>query len=987
MTWGPMGSSSFARRSAASGTSPNLCPKGSPRGLRGLYVPRAVTHVDAPIGPLVEREAELAHLRRRMDDATRGEGGLVVVEAPAGQGKTSLLRALRACADPGVRVLRATGAELERDFPFGIVRQLLEAEVRAADGERSARLLQSAAAHAAPVFDSTTEAASSADISHVRLHGLFWLTANLADERPLLLLVDDAHWADGPSLRFLDVLARRLEDLPVLAVVAARAPEPGTDQDILDALATSPAATVIRLEPLSDIAVAELIRAQLGGAAEDAFIAACIDTTKGSPLLVAALVRLLAEQGVAGRADEADLARHAIPGSITRAVGRRLRELSPAALAIARSIAVLGDRSRLAFAAELAELPLGDALAAHAALVRARLIDADGLTFAHPMVREAVRADLVGGERSAWHRRAARLLAGHGAREDEVALHLLLTEPEGQPAAARTLAAAGSKALADGAPDVAVRHLRRALLEPPAPAERATVLLTAGMAEARTGGADAVAHLQGAIDEGDPVTAGRAAQVLANVLILRGEADRATAALRAPIAGVREVAPEFAARLEEDLLDALPYGDDNLDEYRSRLRDVTGDASDVVRSHLVWERASAGAHRDEVIALARRAFAGGLAAAIAEERFAPFYGIEALHIVEAADEAATLLAQASAAVRRSGSRVAAATLTWMQSSWDRRFGDLRRAEDEARRGHELLEQIGGSGGLVMSATTVAGALFDQGRLDEAEAFVQTLPLAETSTHTQVGIHAARARLWFERGRYADALEEIEAQLAIDERGGRIVGDREPYRTMRAVALAQVGRGDEALAAARQEIDLARRRGVGGAEAVARLAHATLLAGAELLEELEAAVAAARRSPCRFVEARALGAFGAALRRSNHRAGAREPLREARELAHRCGAVALEQQIHDELVVAGARPQRISLSGVDALTAAERRVAELAAQGMRNREIAEALFVTLKTVEVHLGRAYGKLDIRGRSQLAGALGPAEAPASARASAPA
>ena len=287
----------------------------------------------------------------------------------------------------------------------------------------------------------------------------------------------------------------------------------------------------------------------------------------------------------------------------------------------------------------------------------------------------------------------------------------------------------------------------------------------------------------------------------------------------------------------------------------------------------------------------------------------------------------------------------------------------------------------------MSSTTLAGALLDQGRLGEAEAIVATLPPTETSAHAQIGIHAVRARLWFERGRYEDALEEIDAQLVIDGRADRVVVDREPYRTRRVLALAHLGRREEALSLAEDEIAKACRRGVAGAEAEARLARAALLEGPASLEELETAVAAARRSPRPYVLAESLGALGAALRRANHRAASREPLREARELAHRCGAVGLEQQIHAELVIAGARPQRISLAGVDALTAAERRVAELAAQGMRNREIAETLFVTLKTVEVHLGRAYAKLDIRSRTQLADALGMTEAPASAHASAPA
>ncbi len=129
------------------------------------------------------------------------------------------------------------------------------------------------------------------------------------------------------------------------------------------------------------------------------------------------------------------------------------------------------------------------------------------------------------------------------------------------------------------------------------------------------------------------------------------------------------------------------------------------------------------------------------------------------------------------------------------------------------------------------------------------------------------------------------------------------------------------------------------------------------------------MAAARRSPSALALAEALGALGAALRRAGRRSEAREPLREARELALRVGAKGLEARVHEELVIAGARPQRVAVAGVDGLTPSERRVAELAASGRRNREIAEELFVTLKTVEVHLGRAYGKLGINSRSQLA------------------
>jgi DNA-binding CsgD family transcriptional regulator len=187
-----------------------------------------------------------------------------------------------------------------------------------------------------------------------------------------------------------------------------------------------------------------------------------------------------------------------------------------------------------------------------------------------------------------------------------------------------------------------------------------------------------------------------------------------------------------------------------------------------------------------------------------------------------------------------------------------------------------------------------------------------------------------------------------------------------------VVLGALGRRDEALALAEHEVALAVRREAPGAEATARLAHAGLLEGARALTELEAAVAAARRSPLTQVLARALLEHGSALRRANQRAASRPLLREARELVDRCGARGVEDRAHQELVVAGGRPQRVALSGAASLTAAERRVAELAVTGLRNREIAETLFVTLKTVEVHLGHVYGKLDIQGRSQLAAAL---------------
>jgi predicted ATPase len=154
---------------------------------------------------LLEREAELALIERGLEFARGGRGGLLVLEGPAGIGKTSLMAAADARAGGlGMCSLRARAGQLERDFAFGVVRQLFEPVVVGADAERRARLMSGAAALSAALFDfERAPEAVGADPSHGVLHGLFWLTANLAGGAPLLLAVDDLHWCDAPSLRFL----------------------------------------------------------------------------------------------------------------------------------------------------------------------------------------------------------------------------------------------------------------------------------------------------------------------------------------------------------------------------------------------------------------------------------------------------------------------------------------------------------------------------------------------------------------------------------------------------------------------------------------------------------------------------------------------------------------------------------------------------------------------------------------------------------------
>ena len=311
---------------------------------------------------LEEREHELDTLRAALTRAREGSGSLVVIEAEAGTGKTSLIKQLRADAAE-LRVLTAVGGELEREFAFGVVRQLFERV-----GDRPG-----AAALAAPAIGGEPVGDGSAEASFATLHGLYWLTATLAEEQPLLLVIDDAHWADAPSLRFVDFLARRVEELPVLIALGLRPREPGAEHALLAGLAAAPAVEFVRPGALSRAAVRRIVNA-----GEDV-VEAAFETTGGNPLLLNELVRTLS-----GTTPTAESVRAAVPSSVARSVELRLLGLTPAARTTARALAVLGDRADPALLeAVIGHPPALDALTA------VGLVE-DG-NFVHPLVRAGGR--------------------------------------------------------------------------------------------------------------------------------------------------------------------------------------------------------------------------------------------------------------------------------------------------------------------------------------------------------------------------------------------------------------------------------------------------------------------------------------------------------------------------------------------------------------------------------------------------------------------
>jgi hypothetical protein len=245
---------------------------------------------------IVGRDQELAVLSAAVAGAAAGRGSLVLVEGAAGIGKTTLLRA--ACAEsgaPGGRVLTARGLALEGGFSYGIVRQLLE-PVRAAAGSGEwDGLLDGAARLAARVFDGAETGPVEDDVPYAVMHGLYWLVANLAARGPLVIAVDDAHWADEPSLRWLAHLAARIEGLPAALLLAVRN-GPGQPA-IVGELRACPACTPLQLGPLEAQATAALMRQRLGGQADDQLCQACHARAGGNPFLLEALATALRAPG------------------------------------------------------------------------------------------------------------------------------------------------------------------------------------------------------------------------------------------------------------------------------------------------------------------------------------------------------------------------------------------------------------------------------------------------------------------------------------------------------------------------------------------------------------------------------------------------------------------------------------------------------------------------------------------------------------------
>jgi DNA-binding CsgD family transcriptional regulator/tetratricopeptide (TPR) repeat protein len=906
---------------------------------------------------LVGLDDELSVITRTTASARQGRGGLVIIDAAAGSGKTALLDAVVGRErERGMTVLYARGSGLEADFAFGVVRQLFEPAIPLAPRW--------------PVDNAT----------HESLHQLFLVVRRRAEQSPLLIVVDDVHLADEPSLRWLAHLALRLDTLPVALLVTIRTAERRSCAAYAS-LVEDPRQHRIRLGPLRVGDLSQLVATVLGHNAEEQFRDACHAATNGNPLLVRKLLKAMAERGVRPLAtnvalviEVADRVRvDVVIGLLNRRAGPVLR--------VAKALAVLGDNVEHEVVAQLCDLTAPDVGDALTALMRDGLLrSVQPIRFAHRLLPGAVLAAMPLDEKKYAHIRAAQLLADHGVEPERIAGQLLDVPPATDPRAVAMLLRAARAASKSGRFELAATFLRRARQEPMGSvSQTAEILYRLGTAELAAGLPGASAHLRQALRlGGTTVRRAMVAGRLAEALHAEGRAADLTSVLTTawtelgePTADEPAGTLESRQALQSELIGHAFYWPEPAkivsESQPGRPAEATGRTA--IRTLFDAAQMNLDAHQArEAVEKALRGRPGTAADAIS--------GAVTLVLADCPAEAIQMLDGMS------GRAVREVTPVWSVREWMVRSeacrcgGNLPTAYDWVRSAFDRVQQKRDEPDLPVCAALLTGLLLARGELDEAEALLRSCSSASSSSRSGWGwamMLASWGGLWAARGQPRAALAAFLAAGDHAKEWPFTNPSMLPWRSAAALVHVELGNLATAGDLAEEQLELARRWGSPRPLGTALRALAAVSGGNKVVELLGEAVGVLTGTPARLELAMVLIDLGVTLRAQEKKETARELLRHAMDLAQLCGATAVADRAYVELVATGGRPRRVRQSGPAALTQTERQVACLAAQGRSNREIAQSLFVTQRAVERMLTGAYRKLGVAGRCQLAEVLG--------------
>jgi DNA-binding NarL/FixJ family response regulator len=753
-----------------------------------------------------------------------------------------------------------------------------------------------------------------------------------------------------------------------------RAGEPPASPELLAELLASAPEPPVRPRALGPVATETLVKQRLP-AASAGFTNACHAVTGGNPFLLGALLTQLIADDAVPNDDTA--ARLGTFGSeqVARVIERQLARLPDGAV-LARAVAVLGPGAPLRHAASLAGLELYQAADAadslRAAGVLARTPE---LALAHPLIAGTLYTRMPAGTRARHHAEAAALLVHERAEPERVALHLLRTEPAGEPATVATLRDAARRATARGAPQTAATYLRRALSEPPATAaEEAGVQLELALVLAGFLDSDAFELLHQAVATADtPVQRGTIALAGARASGLGGHFETSIALSRAGLEGGGDIPPDLQARLEAELIADAWLQASTVREARERLHRAAASPPPLAlwRINAAWEAVADARPASEPMGLLTTAIDAG---AFADDPDSVLRTLTKILLIACGelDEARKHCAELIELARPRGWLIALAHGCFMRAMALVQAGEIRDAEADGRLALDIKLTHSPPEALIWGVFPLVDALTELGEFADAEAV-----LAHTGYlgDPPPGAFAApllletRARLRLAQHRHGDSRGDL---LAAGARWNEL-GIRHPglgtWRVHLSEALVAEGDPGAARELAEEHLALAERVELPGPRGAGLRALARTLDAENRIRVLVEAVDLLADSPAQLEHARALVDLGAALHRMNRRAAARVPLRRALDLCERGGMRLLADRARHELRAAGTRPRRSAISGIASLTPAEHRVAALAAQGESNPQIAQQLFVTRRTVETHLTHVFQKLGVSTRADLA------------------
>ncbi|MFC6023458.1 AAA family ATPase [Plantactinospora solaniradicis] len=898
-----------------------------------------------------EREAKrLAELIDGVDD----QGGALLVRGEAGIGKTTLLAHGAALAGAaGMRVLTAVGAESEVHLPYAGLHQILHPIRTGID------LLP------APQRDAVQAALGITDrvVPDAYLVGLAVLNllADVAAHAPVMVVVEDAHWLDRSSADVLGFVARRVQSEPMALLAAVR---DGVASPLQEA-----GLALLSLERLSEDAAASLLDAVAPGLAP-AVRGRLLDEAAGNPLALTELPG--AAQALEG-ADARAPARLPLTARLERAFTARVSEL-PAATRTVLLVAALNDSTSVAEALEAGALAVGAKVDATvlAPAVQARLVDLGSgvVSFRHPLMRSAIPQTASLAERQAAHAALAEALRGQADRR---AWHRAAAAAGPDESVAAELESTADRAQRRGGVGAAVAALERAARLSDGPARRAERLLRAADLAVESGRQDVVVRLldqvsllelsaqqrarvvwiRGSFDDGmrdDSVGAFELAR-LAEQVAADGDVDLVMRILWSAALRCFWAEPGAAARQHiVAVAEALPIG-----ERDPRLMAILAYAAPI-------ERGTAVIHR----------LAGLAGQPSGDPQVERLLGTAAL-LVGAFDLAVRLSAASVSGLRTQGRLGLLARALGAQAWSAGRLADLSvaiPASEEASRLARETTQPFLHAMVLASEAEIAALRGDYDRADVLASQAEQVSLPAGARPVLATVQVARGLAALGDGRYGDAYAHLRRmhdpadpayQVALRCYAVAELAEA-AVRSGRTEAIWDVMEGLEAVAATTKSPAL---------HAGLRYARA-VLADDDKAEELFEVALSADLTGWSFVRARTQLAFGEWLRRQRRAVQSRGHLRAARETFDALGAIPWSDRARQELRAAGEVSPHRSPDARDQLTAHELHIAQLAAEGLTNRQIGQRLYLSHRTVSTHLHRIFPKLGITSRSALGAAL---------------